>query len=396
MAGLKESDHLTLPFKEIEVATRNFETCIGKGGYGRVYRGELLIAGTRTMLSQLGYTSIEEVPSDKQPTVIQPITVPAHQVAVFSAIEAKPTDKQLVHYFKRVQILLSFATIKNRPKSNFAAVPALQMGELKKITGNFHVSSKIGEGLFGSVYHGVLRSGQAAAIKMLNSSEQPDQDFLAQVSMASRLKHDNVIQMLGYCVDDGSKGHKGAQQTRPVLSWAERVKIAFGAAKGLVYLHETAHIVHRDIKSSNVLLFDDHVAKIADFDLSNQDPNMSGRTQSTRTFNFGSHAPDFGVVLLELLTGRKPVDRTLPRGQQSLVTWATSKFDEDKVKECIDTRLNGEYPRKEVAKMAAIATLCLQYEPEHRPDMRMVVKEMQLLMDPSSRPLAGASEVSRL
>ena len=111
------------------------------------------------------------------------------------------------------------------------------------------------------------------------------------------------------------------------------------AARGLEFLHEKAEprVVHRDIKSSNILLFDNDVAKIGDFDVSNQSPDMAARLHSTRVLGtFGYHAPEyamtgqlstksdvysFGVVLLELLTGRKPVDHTLPRGQQSLVTW---------------------------------------------------------------------------
>ncbi|XXG73289.1 hypothetical protein AAC387_Pa07g2235 [Persea americana] len=111
---------------------------------------------------------------------------------------------------------------------------------------------------------------------------------------------------------------RGSCSLGPVLSWTQRVKIAVGAAKGLEYLHEKAHIIHRDIKSSNMLLFDDDVAKIADFDLSNQAPDMAARLHSTRVLGtFGYHAPEyamtgqlnsksdvysFGVVLLELLT----------------------------------------------------------------------------------------------
>ncbi|XP_052184934.1 pto-interacting protein 1-like isoform X2 [Diospyros lotus] len=239
------------------------------------------------------------------------------------------------------------------------AVPAISLDELKEVTENFGTNSLIGEGSYGRVYYGVLKNERAAAIKKLDSSKQPDDEFLAQVSMVSRLKHENFVELLGYCVDGnqrvlayefasngslhdilhGRKGVKGAQPG-PVLSWAQRVKIAVGAAKGLEYLHEKAdpHIIHRDIKSSNVLLFDDDVAKIADFDLSNQAPDMAARLHSTRVLGtFGYHAPEyamtgqlnaksdvysFGVVLLELLTGRKPVDHTLPRGQQSLVTWA--------------------------------------------------------------------------
>ncbi|KAL9233056.1 hypothetical protein vseg_008097 [Gypsophila vaccaria] len=308
------------------------------------------------------------------------------------------------------------------------AVPAITVDELKEVTDNFGTKALIGEGSYGRVYYGVLRSGQAAALKKLDSCKQPDQEFLGQVSMVSRLKHENVLELVGYCLDTalrvlayeyapngslhdilhGRKGVKGAQPG-PVLTWAQRVKIAVGAARGLEYLHEKAQprIIHRDIKSSNVLLFDDDVAKIADFDLSNQAPDMAARLHSTRVLGtFGYHAPEyamtgqlssksdvysFGVVLLELLTGRKPVDHTLPRGQQSLVTWATPKLSEDKVKQCVDPRLGSDYPPKAVAKMAAVAALCVQYESDFRPNMSIVVKALQPLLNTRTGPPNDAS-----
>lgn len=310
-------------------------------------------------------------------------------------------------------------TVKVQP----IAVPPISVDELKEVTENFGPNALIGEGSYGKVYHVLLKNGRAAAIKKLDASKQPDEEFLAQVSMVSRLKHENFVELIGYCVDGnqrvlayefasngslhdmlhGRKGVKGAQPG-PVLSWAQRVKIAVGAAKGLEYLHEKAepHIIHRDIKSSNVLLFDDDVAKIADFDLSNQAPDMAARLHSTRVLGtFGYHAPEyamtgqlnaksdvysFGVVLLELLTGRKPVDHTLPRGQQSLVTWATPRLSEDKVRQCVDTRLDGDYPPKAVAKMAAVAALCVQYEADFRPNMSIVVKALQPLLNTRPGP----------
>ncbi|KAL5782784.1 hypothetical protein ACOSP7_007813 [Xanthoceras sorbifolium] len=308
-------------------------------------------------------------------------------------------------------------------------VPSISMDELKEKTDNFGTDALIGEGSFGRVYFGVLKSGQAAAIKKLDSSKQPDQEFLAQVSMVSRLKHENVVELIGYCVDGplrdrvlayehaskgslhdvlhGKKGLKGAEPG-PILSWAQRVKVAVGAARGLEYLHEKAepHTIHRNIKSSNVLLFDEYVAKISDFDVSNQAPDAAARLHSTRVLGtFGYHAPEyamtgqmssksdvysFGVVLLELLTGRKPVDHTLPRGQQSLVTWATPKLSEDKVKQCVDAKLNGDYPSKAVAKMAAVAALCVQYEADFRPNMSIVVKALQPLLNTRSGPPSEA------
>lgn len=129
---------------------------------------------------------------------------------------------------------------------------------------------------------------------------------------------------------------------------------------------------------------------------------MAARLHSTRVLGtFGYHAPEyamtgqltqksdvysFGVVLLELLTGRKPVDHTMPRGQQSLVTWATPRLTEDKVKQCVDPRLMGEYPAKGLAKFAAVAALCVQYEAEFRPNMNIVVKALSPLLVTKQTP----------
>ncbi|XP_068332206.1 PTI1-like tyrosine-protein kinase 1 isoform X1 [Pyrus communis] len=299
-------------------------------------------------------------------------------------------------------------------------VPQLSVEELKEKTDNFGSKSLIGEGSYGRVYYASLNDGKAVAVKKLDVASEPETnvEFLTQVSMVSRLKHENLVELLGYCVDGslrvlayefatmgslhdilhGRKGVQGAQPG-PTLDWMQRVKIAVYAARGLEYLHEKVQpaIIHRDIRSSNVLLFEDFKAKIADFNLSNQAPDMAARLHSTRVLGtFGYHAPEyamtgqltqksdvysFGVVLLELLTGRKPVDHTMPRGQQSLVTWATPRLSEDKVKQCVDPKLK-EYPPKGVAKLAAVAALCVQYEAEFRPNMSIVVKALQPLLKP--------------
>lgn len=298
--------------------------------------------------------------------------------------------------------------------------PALSLDELNKLTGNFGSKTLVGEGSYGRVFRATLSSGQVAAIKKIDnsSSQEPDSDFAAQLSIVSRLKHEHFVELLGYCLDANNRilayefatmgslhdvlhGRKGVQgaEPGPVLSWNQRVKIAFGAAKGLEYLHEKVQpsIVHRDVRSSNVLLFDDFLAKMADFNLTNQSSDTAARLHSTRVLGtFGYHAPEyamtgqltlksdvysFGVVLLELLTGRKPVDHTMPKGQQSLVTWATPRLSEDKVKQCIDPKLNNDYPPKAIAKMAAVAALCVQYEADFRPNMTIVVKAIQPLLN---------------
>ncbi|KDP24647.1 hypothetical protein JCGZ_25563 [Jatropha curcas] len=303
-------------------------------------------------------------------------------------------------------------------------VPSMSLEELNRLTDNFGSKALIGEGSYGRVFYAKLEDGGEAAIKKLdaNTSQEPDSDFAAQLSLVSRLKHDHFLELMGYCLESNSRilvyqfatmgslhdvlhGRKGVQgaEPGPVLSWNQRVKIAFGAAKGLEYLHEKCQppVVHRDVRSSNVLLFDDFMAKIADFNLSSASSDTAARLHSTRVLGtFGYHAPEyamtgqitqksdvysFGVVLLELLTGRKPVDHTMPKGQQSLVTWATPRLSEDKVKQCVDPKLNNEYPPKAIAKLAAVAALCVQYEADFRPNMTIVVKALQPLLN-SSKP----------
>ncbi|BBH07489.1 Protein kinase superfamily protein [Prunus dulcis] len=299
-------------------------------------------------------------------------------------------------------------------------IPAMSLDELNRLTGNFGQKALIGEGSYGRVFYAKLSNGKSAAIKKLDTgtSQEPDSDFSAQLSTVSRLKHEHFVELMGYCLDANNRiliyefaamgslhdilhGRKGVQgaEPGPVLTWNQRIKIAYGAAKGLEYLHEKVQpsIVHRDVRSSNVLLFDDHVSKVADFNLTNQSSDTAARLHSTRVLGtFGYHAPEyamtgqitqksdvysFGVVLLELLTGRKPVDHTMPKGQQSLVTWATPRLSEDKVKQCIDPKLNNDFQQKAIAKLAAVAALCVQYEADFRPNMTIVVKALQPLLN---------------
>ncbi|XP_074558400.1 putative protein kinase At2g41970 isoform X2 [Curcuma longa] len=306
------------------------------------------------------------------------------------------------------------------PKVLPIEIPAIPFAEFSQMTNNFSDKALVGEGSYGRVFRATLKTGEEAAIKKLDpsASNEPDNEFAAQLSMVSRLKNEFFVELLGYCLDannrilvyqfatkgslhdvlHGKKGVQGAEPG-PVLSWSERVKIAYGAARGLEYLHEKVQppIVHRDVRSSNVLLFDDFSTKIADFNLTNQSPDTAARLHSTRVLGtFGYHAPEyamtgqltqksdvysFGVILLELLTGRKPVDHTMPKGQQSLVTWATPRLSEDKVKQCVDPKLNEDYPPKAVAKLAAVAALCVQYESDFRPNMTIVVKAIQPLLN---------------
>nr|GEV66606.1 probable protein kinase At2g41970 [Tanacetum cinerariifolium] len=284
--------------------------------------------------------------------------------------------------------------------------PLLSMDELNKMTDNFGSKSLIGEGTYCRVFYGKLSNGEEVIIKKLDISSLADSepDFKVKLSMISRLKNEYFSELRGYCLD---KKNRILVYQYATMGCLHEILHAYGAARGLEYLHEKVQtpIVHCDVRSSNVLVFDDFESKIADFSLSNLSSDNAARLHSTRVLGtFGYHAPEyamtgqitqksdvysFGVILLELLTGRKPVDHTMPKGQQSLVTWATPRLSEDKVKQCVDPNLNDDYPPKAVAKLAAVAALCVQYEADFRPNMTIVVKALQPLLNP--KPAASDS-----
>ncbi|KAH6832283.1 Protein kinase superfamily protein [Perilla frutescens var. hirtella] len=285
------------------------------------------------------------------------------------------------------------------------AAPFIQLAELKDITDDFNSKCLIANGSSGaSLFHGVLNCGLDAVIKRF-SKNLPDQAFLAQVSIISNFQNENVVQLLGYCVDGdqlvlayeyaprGSlhdilhgrqESTEGlAMDSGQFLSWPQRIKIAVGAAKGLHYVHDK-ELIHCNIKPSNVLLFDNDIAKITDSRLSHCDDIYpftlsSGRHHPPECGCYGqSQKGDiyrFGMVLLELLTGRKVFDPTLPAGEH--LEWATPMLSEDKVHEIVDARLEGDYPQMAVAKMAEIAALCLGKEADSRPEMSTILRGLQ-------------------
>ncbi|KAK4732581.1 hypothetical protein R3W88_025569 [Solanum pinnatisectum] len=292
--------------------------------------------------------------------------------------------------------------------------PDMSLDEINILTDKFAEKGLIAEGSYGRVYGATLSNGQKVAIKQLDadSSSESDPVFADQVQMVSGLKHEHFVTLLGYCLEANNRilvyefatmgtlhdvlhGKKGVENAEPglVLTWNQRVKIACGVASGLEYLHKHDEpIIHRDVRSSNILLFDDFTAKVADFDLTNQSSEDSTRVQES----YGYHGPEyalgekitdrsdvysFAVVLLEMLTGRKAVDYTMPEGKLSLVTWATPLLSDDKVQECVDPKLNNEYPPRAVAKVAALVGLCIQEEPAFRPNMSIMVKALQPLLN---------------
>ncbi|GMH13732.1 hypothetical protein Nepgr_015573 [Nepenthes gracilis] len=286
-------------------------------------------------------------------------------------------------------------------------------GEIEKATDNFSPSRILGEGGFGRVYSGVLEDKTKVAVKVLKRDDrQGGREFFAEVEMLSRLHHRNLVKLIGICIDErirslvyelipnGSvESHlHGIDKEIAPLDWASRMKIALGAARGLAYLHEDSspHVIHRDFKASNILLEHDYTPKVSDFGLARTAMDEENRHISTRVMGtFGYVAPEYamtghllvksdvysyGVVLLELLTGRKPIDMSQPPGQENLVAWTRPLLTtKEGLESIIDPSLGPDISWDSVAKVAAIASMCVQPEVSHRPFMGEVVQALKLV-----------------
>ncbi|XP_044349519.1 receptor-like serine/threonine-protein kinase ALE2 isoform X8 [Triticum aestivum] len=285
--------------------------------------------------------------------------------------------------------------------------------EMDRATQRFDESRIIGEGGFGRVYEGILEDGERVAVKVLKRDDQQGtREFLAEVEMLSRLHHRNLVKLIGICseehmrclvyelVPNGSLEFHlhGSDKDTALLDWDARLKIALGAARGLAYLHEDSspRVIHRDFKSSNILLEHDFTPKVSDFGLARTAIGEGNEHISTRVMGtFGYVAPEYamtghllvksdvysyGVVLLELLTGRKPVDMSRPPGQENLVTWACPFLtNRDGLETLIDASLGSSIPLDSIAKVAAIASMCVQPEVDQRPFMGEVVQALKLV-----------------
>eukprot|EP00250_Pteridium_aquilinum_P010333 c19308_g1_i1 orf=376-1635(-) len=284
--------------------------------------------------------------------------------------------------------------------------------QLQFATSNFNSANVIGHGGFGSVYRGILPDSRLSAVKQLDrEGKQGDREFRVEVDLLSRLHSPYLLDLIGYCADqdhrllvyeympngslqehlysDGSTGNP------PILDWGTRMRIALDAARGLEYLHELVNppVIHRDFKTSNILLDENFNAKVSDFGLAKLGSDKINGLVATRVLGTqGYVAPEyaltghlttksdvysFGVVLLELLTGRVPVDMKRPPGQGVLVSWALPRLtDREKVEEMVDPVLRGQYTLKELIQVAAIAKMCIQPEADYRPFMTDVVQSL--------------------
>ncbi|KAH9805259.1 protein kinase domain-containing protein [Citrus sinensis] len=278
--------------------------------------------------------------------------------------------------------------------------------ELKSATGNFRPDSILGEGGFGYVFKGWIEengtapakpgSGITVAVKSLKPDGlQGHREWVAEVDFLGQLHHPNLVKLIGYCIEDdqrllvyefmtrGSLENHLFRRTIP-LPWSNRIKIALGAAKGLAFLHGGSE--------------PEYNAKLSDFGLAKAGPQGDKTHVSTRVVGtYGYAAPEyvmtghltsksdvysFGVVLLEILTGRRSMDKKRPSGEQNLVAWARQYLaDKRKLYQIVDPRLELNYSLKGVQKVSQLAYNCLSRDPKSRPSMDEVVKVLTPLQD---------------
>ncbi|XP_022136938.1 probable serine/threonine-protein kinase PBL15 [Momordica charantia] len=293
-----------------------------------------------------------------------------------------------------------------------------QLSELRAITQNFSSNFLLGEGGFGRVHKGYVddnfRQGlraQAVAVKLLdNQGLQGHREWLAEVVFLGQLRHPNLVKLIGYCCEDeerllvyeflprGSLENHLFKRLSVSLPWTTRLKIAIGAAKGVDFLHGAEKpVIYRDFKTSNVLLDSDFTAKLSDFGLAKMGPEGSDTHVTTRVMGtYGYAAPEyistghlttksdvysFGVVLLELLTGRRAVEKSRAKNDQNLVDWAKPYLSSSRRLHCImDPRLCGQYSVKGAKGMAILALQCTSLNPKDRPRMPAIVEALESLL----------------
>ncbi|OWM88648.1 phytosulfokine receptor 2 [Punica granatum] len=286
----------------------------------------------------------------------------------------------------------------------------LTVGDLLKSTSNFNQANIIGCGGFGLVYKANLTNGTKAAIKRLSGDcGQAEREFQAEVEALSRAQHKNLVSLRGYCrhgnerlliysyMENGSLDYwlHESEEGSSILNWDVRQKIAQGAARGLAYLHKVCepNIIHRDVKSSNILLDEKFEAHLADFGLSRllrpYDTHVTTdlvgtlgyippEYSQTLTATFRGDVYSFGVVLLELLTRRRPVEVCKGKNCRDLVSWVFQMRSEKKEEEVIDPSIwENKDHEKQVLEVLSIACNCTNQDPRRRPGIEQVVSWLE-------------------
>jgi len=292
--------------------------------------------------------------------------------------------------------------------------------ELAHATNNFNDEEKLGQGGFGGVYRGFLRDlNSFVAVKRVSKgSKQGIKEYASEVKIISRLGHRNLVQLIGWCHERGElllvyefmpnrslDTHLFTGES--LLIWAMRYKVAQGLASALLYLHEEWEqcVVHRDIKSSNIMLDSDFNAKLGDFGLARLVDHMKESQTTVLAGTMGYMAPEcvttgkaskesdvysFGIVALEIACGRKPIKHNAPEDQVVMVEWVWELYGIGKVLEAADPRLAGDFDEQQMERLMIVGLWCAHPDRDLRPSIRQTIHvlnfETPLPVLPSNMP----------
>ncbi|KAL8223953.1 hypothetical protein R6Q57_019428 [Mikania cordata] len=291
-------------------------------------------------------------------------------------------------------------------KTNASRCKWIGFDQLKDSTSDFSSENLIGKGGYHHVYKGILPDGKSTAIKIRKSSREAWKDYILEIDIMKSLDHKNITPFLGVCVEDDSlisvydlmpRGSlednlHGLMQDKSVLSWERRLNIAIGVAEAINYLHKECPrpVLHRDIKSSNILLSDEFEPQLSDFGLAIWGPTtLPFLSHIDVVGTFGYLAPEyfmygkvsekvdvysFGVVLLELLTRKRPISSDAVKGEDSLVMWAKPKLENGDLESILDVDLDKQVYKVEMVRVAQAASLCLTRSARRRPTMSQIIR----------------------
>ncbi|KAI4306006.1 hypothetical protein L6164_029325 [Bauhinia variegata] len=281
--------------------------------------------------------------------------------------------------------------------------------DLQLATNRFSSENVIGEGGYGVVYKGRLINGTEVAVKkLLNNLGQAEKEFSVEVEAIGHVRHKNLVRLLGYCIEgvhrllvyeyvnNGNLEQwlHGAMHQHGTLTWEARMKVLLGTAKALAYLHEAIEpkVVHRDIKSSNILIDNEFNAKVSDFGLAKLLDSGESHITTRVMGTFGYVAPEyantgllnersdiysFGVLLLEAVTGRDPVDYARPANEVNLVEWLKIMVGTRRAEEVVDPSLEVKPPTRALKRALLVALRCVDPDAEKRPKMSQVVRMLE-------------------